>query len=81
MHTEKSRQGVGKGERVKDPVSFSVQVTLVLRKRRNGAGLQDQLGMAHRLHTHLVWSSQHPCKGRGMTAPPLSPTPCSPHRG
>ena len=76
MHTEKSRRGVGKGESVKDPLSFSVQVTLVLRKR-NSAGLQDQLGMAHRLHTHLVWS----CKGRGMIAPPLSPTPCSPHRG
>ena len=66
---------------MEDPLSFSVQVTSVLRKRRNSAGLQYQLGMAQRLHTHLVWSSQHPCKGRGMIAPPLSPTPCSHHRG
>lgn len=73
--------GVGEGENVKDPLSFTVQVTLVLRKRRNRAGLQYQLGMAHHLHTHPVWSSQHPCKGRGMIAPPLPPTPCSPHRG
>lgn len=81
VRTEKSRQGVGEGENVKDPLSFTVQVTLVLRKRRNRAGLQYQLGMAHHLHTHPVWSSQHPCKGRGMIAPPLPPTPCSPHRG
>ena len=43
MHTEKSRQGGG-GRSVEDPLSFSVQVTSVLRKRRNSAGFAVSAG-------------------------------------
>lgn len=72
----------GGGENVKDPTTgFTVQVTLVLRKRRNRAGFCYQLGMAHRLHLTLFGPPSTPARIEEHDCPTSASTPCSAHRG